>query len=509
MPSRVSPALVLRAAAALLIGALVLPAVPDVDLWGHTLFGGDILRTGGVPTSDPYSFTSDVPWINHEWASELVMYASFALSGGPGLVALRALLIALTLAIVVRAVRRDGASIEAVFPMLAVLALVTYPRTQHVRPQLFSLVAFAALLATLMRYDQTRSWRSLIPAPLVMLAWANFHGGFLVGLVPVGAWGLKVLFDRHLALRQKAAAAAVLACSAPLTLVNPYGVGLWQFLWSTVGLGRADISEWWSVAQSGAGVFLFWVVTAAVAVVVAVRSPERPAWHRVILVAGLGYASFRVSRLDAFFAIVTVMTFGRSLGALLRSPAATPGAAWRPAAALSTAALLVAFAGASVALLRASSNDGCRELPSWLPDQRSAVFVAENRLEGKILVFFNWGEFVIWHFAPALQVSTDGRRETVYSDRHIQGHLEVYKGSAAGTKYLRQLAPDYVWLPRTAAIIAQIEGQGWTRIFEGERSLILARHDLAVARHFAQPAGNCFESANGRQSPIRRGLWSY
>ena len=149
-----------------------------------------------MPASDSYSFTSDVPWINHEWASELFMYASFAVSGGAGLVALRAVLIALTLAIVARAIRRDGASIDTFFMMLAALALLTYPRTQHVRPQLFSLVAFAALLATLMRYDQTRSWRSLVPAPFVMLAWANFHGGFLVGLVPVGAWGLKVLFDR-------------------------------------------------------------------------------------------------------------------------------------------------------------------------------------------------------------------------------------------------------------------------------------------------------------------------
>lgn len=169
----------LRAAAALFIGALVLPAVPDVDLWGHTLFGGDILRTRSVPTSDPYSFTSDVPWINHEWASEVLMYASFALSGGAGLVALRAALIVLALAIAARAVRRDGASGNAILTMVTVLVLVTYPRTQHVRPQLFSLVAFAALLATLMRYDQTRSWRPLIPAPLVMLAWANFHGGFL------------------------------------------------------------------------------------------------------------------------------------------------------------------------------------------------------------------------------------------------------------------------------------------------------------------------------------------
>jgi hypothetical protein len=373
----------------------------------------------------------------------------------------------------------------------------------------FSLVAFAALMSTLMRYDQTRSWRTLVPAPVAMLAWANLHGGFLVGLVPLGAWGLKALLDRDIPVPQRVAAAVVLASAAPATLINPYGIDLWTFLWSTVGLGRADISEWWSVTQSGAGVLFFWLVTAALAVFVAVRSPERPAWHRVLLIAGLGFASFRVSRLDAFFAVAMVMVFGRSFGALVASRAPRLAVYGRLTTASSTAVLLAALVGASVSLLKASPNDGCRDLPSWLPDQRSVGFVADNRLEGRMLVFFNWGEFVIWHFAPGLQVSTDGRRETVYSDRHIQGHLEVYKGSAAGLAYLHQLDPDWIWLPRSAAVVTQVERDGWTRIYEGERSVVLARRDRAAAQQFVQPGNPCVGSASAADSPIARGLWRY
>ena len=45
--------------------------------------------------------------------------------------------------------------------------------------------------------------------------------------------------------RLGSAAAGVAAVLA--TLLNPYGVGLWQFLWDTVGFARPDIVEWQSL----------------------------------------------------------------------------------------------------------------------------------------------------------------------------------------------------------------------------------------------------------------------
>jgi len=38
----------------------------DPDLWGHVRFGQDLLRSGRLSAVDPYSFTSDRPWVNHE-----------------------------------------------------------------------------------------------------------------------------------------------------------------------------------------------------------------------------------------------------------------------------------------------------------------------------------------------------------------------------------------------------------------------------------------------------------
>src|SRR5690242_18278834 len=56
----------------------------DPDLWGHVRFGADILQHWLRPR-DPYSFTSDIPWVNHEWLAEVVLYLAYALGGGGGL----------------------------------------------------------------------------------------------------------------------------------------------------------------------------------------------------------------------------------------------------------------------------------------------------------------------------------------------------------------------------------------------------------------------------------------
>src|SRR5262245_39968098 len=82
---------------ALLLGGLA-RSWADPDLWGHVRFGGDIIGSG-IPRTDHYSFTSDISWINHEWLAEVLMYASWVGGGGAGLVALKMLTIAGTLAL--------------------------------------------------------------------------------------------------------------------------------------------------------------------------------------------------------------------------------------------------------------------------------------------------------------------------------------------------------------------------------------------------------------------------
>src|SRR5690242_15240324 len=77
--------------AALAVVGLTLATVTraDADLWGHVRFGLDALAARRLTAIDPYSFTQDRPWINHEWLSEVQMAFAYAHWGPAGLAVLK------------------------------------------------------------------------------------------------------------------------------------------------------------------------------------------------------------------------------------------------------------------------------------------------------------------------------------------------------------------------------------------------------------------------------------
>jgi len=119
---------------------------------------------------------------------------------------------------------------------------------------------------------------------------------------------------------------------------------------------------------------------------------------------------------------------------------------------------------------------------SWAPEAEAITFLRENELRGRLLTWFDYGEVAIWHLAPGLRVSYDGRRETVYSERVQKAHQRFYsKTPDAG--YARLLKADYIWLPHRLPVIRPLERDGWVQIFRGPQSMVLAR----AAGEFKQP----------------------
>ena len=194
LADRVNPFLWIRIAILAVLCVVISDSRVDPDLWGHVRFGGDIAAAGHVIRADPYSFTSDIPWTNHEWLSELTMWLAYATAGAAGLVLLKLTLMATALTAVLRAIPRAFYSVPLF--ELVVLAFVFGTRRQAVtvRPQLFSLALFALLLLVLRRSSEGRD-KGLVVVPLLLAIWANVHGGWIVGFGTVGLWALLELIS--------------------------------------------------------------------------------------------------------------------------------------------------------------------------------------------------------------------------------------------------------------------------------------------------------------------------
>jgi hypothetical protein len=108
----------------------------------------------------------------------------------------------------------------------------------------------------------------------------------------------------------------------------------------------------------------------------------------------------------------------------------------------------------------------------WLPEPAAGEFIAAEGLNGKLLAYFDWGEYAIWHF-PRLQVSIDGRRETVYSEDLQTAHLNFFFGNR--TTLPDELGADYVWVPEKLPVVNRLVKAGWVDVFRGPVSVVLAR----------------------------------
>ena len=443
----------------------------DPDLWGHLRFGADILRDG-LPRADPYSFTSDIPWINHEWLAEVVLSAAWA-AGGGGLIALKMAIVCGTLGFLLLTLRG-----RAVSPTARDLTVVTavfglWARVFVIRPQIFSVLFFAALLWSLVSAERAHSDRLWI-LPLLFGLWVNLHGGWIVGLGVLFLWTAAGLGGVGAAPIATRTLAGVLAVSLAATLANPYGIGLWAFLGETVRVNRPGISDWRPLWETDAQVIVPWLISATLTAVAMAKGRSRIPLAHTAIVLGLGVASVRVNRLDVFFTLSAVMLLSPYLGSTVADP---PAPTWTRSTVL-VAAALSALLAVGAWWMRADFN--CARLDGpWMPEREAGGFIAANRLHGRLLTWFDWGQYAIWHFTPLLKVSLDGRRETVYSDALVARHIRLYFEPETSLDLLAELHADYAWIPRDLPLARVLEGRGWHVLYLGPVSVILGREPLA------------------------------
>ena len=440
----------------------------DPDVWGHVRFGRDIVTAGQLPHEDPYSFTSDIPWVNHEWLSEVIMATAFRVGGSTGLILLKLSLALGTVIAAMWGVWKRTQDVVLQDALAAVLIAGIWIRIYVIRPQLFSLLCFA-ILVWVIRDVERGAIRRLAWLPLVFALWVNMHGGWVVGA------GVLVLWAASTALTSAnvpgRALTLAVAASAAATLLNPYGIKMWGFLAETVRPERPWIDDWRPLFATPA-LLPFWLPVAAAAAFGFWRGRRVVPWGHAVIVVVLAFASVRVSRLDAFFAIATVTLLGPSIAAVrsiqMRAAPVT-GRTRIVSAALAAGVLLGTAAGTPT--FRCISMEGL----DWLPEPEAVPAMRAGVLKGRMITWFGWGEYALWHLAPDVKVSFDGRRETVYSEGLGDNHVRLYWAPEQAVDFLRHIDADFAWLPRELPLSGFLSAAGWSRIFEGSRSIVLSR----------------------------------
>jgi hypothetical protein len=170
---------------------LCLKPLADPDLWWHLKTGQWIIENRALPGEggeDPFSYSlpkplhdNEVKGLRSQWLGQVVFYAVFSIGGYRGLSVFRALLIVLPFIYMYWRFQREGANplpllLVLGFPPLFISSQLFYA---FERPQVFSFYFTLAVFLLLRRLRAGRGgWLFL---PVLMLLWANLHGGYMVG----------------------------------------------------------------------------------------------------------------------------------------------------------------------------------------------------------------------------------------------------------------------------------------------------------------------------------------
>jgi hypothetical protein len=453
------------------LAVILVPAKADPDLWGHLRFGLDSLRDGALAVDDPYSFTQDRPQVYHEWLGAVLLGLAYEAAGVPGILVLKASIAFAILGVMLGWLRRLNASYAFLLASLAAVNLL--PLSLVTRPQIWTALAMVTLVRLLL--DGRYLW--ILP---LFAIWANLHGGWVMGLGVLGVWCAAFVVDTWWRTCRVTWLLLFLPVGAlAATLLTPYGWDLWQFLGETLRVDRRDITEWRPLWRALDYKVAPAALTATLFVVTCFRRATRPSWPWVVTGLVFIYSGIRVSRLVPISALVLTLLMVAQLARSQRT------SQWRLELPSRAAAILMMLPLATVFVAAFYSLAGsvrCMPIIGGWAQDAAAIPVLRQAIDGgRVVTYFDWGQYALWHLGPRLKVSIDGRRETIYSDRMLAIQRAVFQNLPAGHQWLLDVRPEYVWLkaahqPRKQWLLEH----GYRVDWESDKSYVAVRADLPV-----------------------------
>lgn len=417
--------------------------IGDSDAFFHVASGRDLLRDG-LPLVDRYSYASGgrlayVEGLADVFSALAVDLGGFAAYGFAYAVVL--LLVGAATSASIRAAGASGAVVGA-------LAAAASARATSAKPQLFTYLLFAALVAYLVRVSPTASFRRVLGAFAVGVLAANLHrGAIVVAPVLVLAACVGAVVGERVVARAHALTAA--AFTIGLT-VNPGGL---FYFTSAFDLARRSsfrdgLEDWRAptFAQLIDGhVALLPLLALALLAFGSLRNNPR-VLRAVPALLVAGFLATRSVRMLPLLALASVPLAAEGLASIAGSARAAL-AAVRPSIARA-ACVVVAFAityvtytGATVPAFR-----GFGVAASRLPVD-TARFLAAHEVPGRMWNAFDFGGYLLYALGPEVQVLVDGRNDTVYSDRHFRACLDATHDLRAFRSQVVRYGIDYVVVP--------------------------------------------------------------
>jgi hypothetical protein len=438
----------------------------DPDLWGHIKFGEQTWELGHVSPTDTFSFTAfGEPWINHEWLTEVIFYLLYSTFDSTGLLVFKFLLVIGIIHMMSQLYLSREKNITAYLIHFFLLIPVMAPGFMT-RPHLMTFIFLTILMVIIQKYYDGKT-RAIYWVPLLMMIWANCHGGVLAGM---GLFGIITAVEILRALANKGKHGKLLAIIYLLSwltvMVNPYGYKLWLFFIHSLGSSR-PIGEWDPILILSTDKWTLKLMVLLFAISFFLPTKKR-IWEIAIIIVTIIYG-FKHQRHSVMIPIVMTPYLPMQISQILKGWDVTNkfNKLSRDFQLITQGILILFLAWQIVSLDKKYAPNDYKILvaPNIFPAY-AMQFMQANSINGNILTPFDWGEYIIWK-RPDSKVSVDGRFRTVYPEKILTESNLLSNGLKEGMPHIDNYPTDIIVISKrehTGNIVSKIPK--WGKIYD-------------------------------------------
>lgn len=459
--------------------------VGDPDYWWHVLTGQWIVQHHALARADLYTYTvAGTPWTDHEYGSQLVFYVLRRIGGLTLISVVFSLVVLAGFAFLYVRIRERSHS-----PLIAAASLVLGAAAGFAvwgpRPQMFDFTFISLELLWIERFLRGQS-RAVYWTPVLVLVWANLHGGFVFAFFALGLvlaalvvrwWWEHRPSDQLVAIRRLF---MVGVGGAIAGVITPWGPSLLVYVWRTQFSSQLSgfVREWQSPDFHMLNMLPFEAMLLLVLIGLAWR---RPRLVDLFLVLGAAVLSLHALLfIPIFVAVATPLIAWQWsdlwLGLRARiAPSGDRAAAPWPRAGLATFLAVVAagsllFAGTT---LRGQTAATAANYPvgaaNWL--------AAHPRVGTRMLNEYSWGGYLAYRFYPDAS-----RRVFIYGESELMGdtllaqYADINNVRGDWSMLLDRYRVDYVVFPTGTALVSALDAsRGWRRVYTDPLAVIFVR----------------------------------
>jgi hypothetical protein len=423
-------------AGVLFFGLLAMTArtATDPDVWWHLRTGQWIVETGHVPHTDPFSFTrGGMPWVSHEWLSEIIFYELWTHLGPGSLIGFSSLIT--TAGFLFLYARCPAKPHWAA--ALTVLGAAASAFSWGARPQMFTFT-LASLLLWLLDQAEARP-RLLLCVPPLFLLWLNLHAGFALGPALLVLYFAGLIFESAVGTTPWPQARPIvnrtllvmLACLA-LVPFNPSGARLYRYPLDTLRSNgmRTFIVEWFSpnFHRLLYMPFLFVVLLLLIALAYSRSHVNGRTLLPLLFTAAAAFDAVRHIPIFILLAIPVIAAATPNPVTSRPLTAALSVRRRRPAM-FYVAAIVLLAVFAIVRWIDLARSQAVRE--AELFPQKAVTFLETTPQPERLFAFYDWGGYAIWKLGSKYRVFADGRADLYGNDllrQSIQTVAQLHEG---------------------------------------------------------------------------------